>query len=64
MSLESAGFMIELAHGIIAIKDVPTNICPKCGQRSYKDDVARQLERIRVGLRGEALEVAVVRFSE
>jgi len=64
MELENAAFMVELPHGIIVIKNVPTNICDRCGQKSYDNDVAKQIEQITNRLRSTVTEVAVVHYAE
>ena len=57
-------FTIDLENRIIIIKDVPTDICQKCGQRSYKDDVAVHIEHIVSGLRNDHTEVAIIRYRQ
>jgi YgiT-type zinc finger domain-containing protein len=63
MNLKDSPFMVEHDAGIIVINDVPTDICEKCGQRSYRDEVAQRVNSLRLALRSEGLEVAVMRYS-
>ena len=54
---------IELDNCLIVIKDVPTETCMKCGQRSYSDEVAAQIEKITDSVRNTFTEIAVVQYS-
>jgi YgiT-type zinc finger domain-containing protein len=60
---KKAVFTIELESCIIVIKDVPTDICEKCGQKSYSDDVAARIEEITEQSRDTLTEIVVVHFS-
>ena len=64
MEQKKAVFTVDLEKCIIVIKDVPTNICEKCGQRSYSDEVATHIEDIIDSVRNKLTEVAVVHYSE
>jgi YgiT-type zinc finger domain-containing protein len=55
---------VELEKCIIVIKNVPTDVCEKCGQKSYTDNVAKQIEKIINSTRNAITEVAVVNYSE
>jgi len=59
----TAAFTVELETCIIVIKDVPTDICTKCGQRSYSDKVFASIEEIVDKMRNTFTEVAVVHYS-
>ena len=59
----NAAFTVELDNCIIVIKDVPTEICQKCGQRSYSDKVAIGIESIIDRMRNTLTEIAVVHYS-
>ena len=39
-------FMIELDNCIIIIKNVPSQVCKQCGEVTYSDEVAKQLEKL------------------
>ena len=49
---------------IIIIKKVPTEICLKCGQKSYGDEVARQIETIVNSMKNSITEIAVVQYFD
>jgi YgiT-type zinc finger domain-containing protein len=58
-------FMVDLENCIIIIKNVPSQVCRQCGEVSYDNDVARQLERITDTIKSTAItEIAVVNFSD
>jgi hypothetical protein len=54
---------VELEDCIIMIKDVPTDICQKCGQKSFSDTVAARIEEIANSMRNTFTEVAVVHYT-
>ena len=39
-------YMVELKNWIIIIKNVPSQVCKQCGEVSYSNEVAQQLERL------------------
>ena len=39
-------FMVELDNCIIIIKNVPSQVCRQCGEVSYSNEVAKQLEKL------------------
>ena len=50
---------------IIAVKNVPSQMCKQCGDVSYNSDVARQLEKIiRQITSSVKTEVAIVNYSD
>ena len=38
-------FIADLGNCIIIVKDVPSQVCSQCGEVSYSNDVALQLEK-------------------
>ena len=60
---KNSALTIELEDCIIVIKDVPTEICERCGQKSYSDDVAARIEEITEQTRDTLTEIVVVHFS-
>ena len=56
-------FIADLGNCIIIVKDVPTQVCSKCGEVSYSNDVALQLEKIINKTKSTLTEIAVVRYS-
>ena len=43
---KTSTFMAEIENSIVIIKNVPSQICRQCGEVSYADDIARQIEHI------------------
>ncbi|GHV76731.1 hypothetical protein AGMMS49942_15520 [Spirochaetia bacterium] len=41
-----SAFMTELDSYIVIVKNVPSQVCAQCGEVSYSNEVARQLEKI------------------
>ena len=56
-------FTVEIDNSIIVIKDVPTDTCLKCGQKSYNDIVATRIEAIVGCIRNTNAEIVVTRYS-
>ncbi|MCL2181452.1 MAG: type II toxin-antitoxin system MqsA family antitoxin [Treponema sp.] len=57
-------FSTDMSGCVIVIKNVPSSICEQCGETSYSDDVARQIEQIVNNMSGLAkTEIAVVNYS-
>ena len=61
---ENAVFTVEAENCIIVIKNVPTDTCLKCGQKSYTDNVAARIEEMVNSMRNSITEIAVVHYSE
>ncbi|MDR3020534.1 MAG: type II toxin-antitoxin system MqsA family antitoxin [Treponema sp.] len=58
-------FTADMGGCVVVIKNVPSGICEQCGETSYNDEVARQIEKITQDItRAISAEVAVVSFSE
>lgn len=57
-------FMADVAACIIVIKNVPSQVCTQCGEASYSNDVATQLEKITNSLRKSITEIAVVNYVD
>ena len=56
-------FMVELDNCII-IKNVPSQVCKQCGEVSYSDEVAKQLEKLVNRVRDSITEITVINYSE
>lgn len=56
-------FMVDVDNHIIIVKDVPSQVCSQCGETSYSDDVAAQLERIVAEAHNALSEIAVFNYS-
>ena len=57
-------FMVELEDCIIIIKNVPSQVCKQCGEVSYSNEVAKQLERLVNSVRNAITEITVINYSE
>ena len=58
-------FMVELDNCIIIIiKNVPSQVCMQCGEVSYSDEVAKQLERLVNTVRNSITEITVINYTE
>ena len=57
-------FMVELEECIIIIKNVPSQVCKQCGEVSYSDEVAKQLEKLVNSVKNVITEITVINYSE
>ncbi len=58
-------FVVDLGDCVLVIKDVPGLVCCQCGEVSYSNDVAQQIEKIAETVRNSFMsEVAIVEFSK
>ena len=57
-------FMVELDNCIIIIKNVPSLVCEQCGEVSYSDEVAKQLEKLVNDFRNSITEITIINYSE
>lgn len=57
-------FMTEIEGTIIIVKNVPSQVCVQCGEISYSDAVASELEKIVSSLRNWMTEITVVNFKD
>ena len=61
----TSSFTVDLGNCIIIVKNVPSQVCSQCGETSYSDDVARQLEKIVNTIKSTMItEIAVVNYSD
>ena len=56
--------MVDLENCIIIVKNVPSFVCKQCGETSYSDKVAQELEKIVASMRNTLTEIAVVNFNK
>jgi len=61
---KSTTFMVEIEKTIIIVRNVPSQVCRQCGEISYNDKVARELETIVNSLKNTISEMAVVSYSD
>ena len=57
-------FMVELDNCNIIIKNVPSQVCKQCGEVSYSNDVAKQLEKLVNSVRNAITEITVINYTE
>lgn len=56
-------FMVDAGNCIVIVKGVPSQVCSQCGETSYSDNVAAQLEKIVSEARKALTEIAVVNYA-
>ena len=57
-------FIVDLGQCVVIVKNVPARVCRQCGETSYSNEVAQQLEKIVEAVkRGIMSEVAIVEYS-
>ena len=54
----------DMGKCIIIVKDVPSEVCAQCGEVSYSNEVAEQLEKIINAAKALMTEIAVVHYSD
>ena len=57
-------FMVELDNCIIIIKNVPSMVCKQCGEVTYSNEVAKQIEKLVNSVRNILTEITVINYSE
>jgi YgiT-type zinc finger domain-containing protein len=62
---EYSTFTADMGGCIVVVKNVPSYVCGQCGEASFSDEVARQLEHIVHRVTDSVkTEIAVVGYSE
>ena len=57
-------FTTDMGGCVVVIKNVPSYICNQCGETTYNNEVAKQLEHIVKNItKAASAEVAVVSYS-
>ncbi len=60
-----SNFTVDMGDCIVIVKKVPSLVCSQCGETSYSDEVARQLELIVNRIKNSTgAEIAVVTYSD
>ena len=58
-------FTADMNGCIVIVKNVPSHVCSQCGEFSYSNEVAEQLQKIVKSIIDSAsAEIAVVSYSE
>lgn len=55
-------YMVDLGNCIVIVRNVPSQVCSQCGDVSYSNDIAKELEKIVNNLRSSLTEVAIVNY--
>lgn len=57
-------FIVDLGRCVVIVKNVPARVCQQCGEASYSNEVAQQLEKIVEAVKHSIMsEVAIVEYS-
>lgn len=57
-------FIVDLGRCVVIVKNVPAMVCQQCGEASFDNDVAQQLEKIVEAVKHSIMsEVAIVDYS-
>jgi len=57
-------FMVELDNSIIIIKNVPSQVCKQCGEVTYTDEVAKQIQKLVNSVKNSITEITVINYTE
>ena len=60
---EHTTFMVDVGNCIVIVKNVPSQVCKQCGETSYSDNVAAELEYIVSEARKTITEVTIVNYE-
>jgi YgiT-type zinc finger domain-containing protein len=55
-------FMVDMGNCIVIVKNVPSQVCSQCGETSYSDNVAAELEKIVSETRKDLTEIMVINY--
>jgi YgiT-type zinc finger domain-containing protein len=55
-------FMVDVGNCIVIVKNVPSQVCSQCGETSYGDNVAAELEKIVGEARKDLTEIMVINY--
>lgn len=57
-------FIVDLGRCVVIVKNVPAHVCQQCGETSYSNEVAQQLEKIVEAVKHSIMsEVVIVEYS-
>lgn len=57
-------FIVDLGTCVVIVKNVPAQVCQQCGEASFDNETAKQLEKIVNTVRDSIMsEVAIVEYS-
>lgn len=56
-------FIVDLGPCVVIVKNVPGQVCQQCGETSYSNEVAEQLEKIVEAVKHSMMsEVAIIDY--
>lgn len=61
---KKTNYIVDLNQGIIIIRNVPSFVCPKCGEVMYTAAVAKKLEELVAKARSNLMEIVVMSYSD
>ena len=61
---KKVNYMVDLENTIIIIKGVPAKVCIKCGEKSFDDETAQNIEKIVNKLKDLSTEVTIINYKE
>lgn len=57
-------YIVDLGKCVVIVKNVPARKCKQCGEVTFSDDVAQQLERIVDAVKASMMsEVAIIEYK-
>lgn len=57
-------FIVDLGRCVVIVKNVPAMVCQQCGEASFSNEVAQQLEKIVEAVKHSIMsEVAIIEYS-
>lgn len=57
-------YIADLENCVLIIKDVPSYVCPHCGEVYYDNDVALKIEEIVTRFKDFIQEVAIIEYNK
>ena len=61
---KKVNYMVDLENTIIIIKGVPAKVCTKCGEQSFDDETAQNIEKIVNKLKDLSTEITIINYKE
>lgn len=58
-------FIVDLGPCVVIVKNVPGQVCQQCGETSYSNEIAQQLEKIVEAVKHSIVtEVAIIDYLQ
>lgn len=58
-------FIVDLGPCVVIIKNVPAHVCQQCGEATFSNEVARQLECMVNAVKNSIMsEVAIIEYAQ